>query len=109
MKISALCLTLFLVGSLLQCEGQSFARDVMGMQHPSSTRPGLDEMLREKAIPLNEYKKRINAKGLHLGGDGDRHLEEEEYEYDEYEYSSSTQTCYCYKFFSSSKKYHTVQ
>eukprot|EP00536_Pseudo-nitzschia_multiseries_P003009 jgi/Psemu1/322817/estExt_fgenesh1_pg.C_430013 len=73
MKISAMYLTLFL-GSLLQCEGGgSFARDVMGMRKPPppptrsrSRSARLDESLRAKAIPLDEYKKNINAKGFHL-------------------------------------------
>lgn len=74
MKISILSLTLFF-GLLLPSDGGSFARDVMGKSKPKSTRPGLDEKLRELAIPLDEYKKKINAKGLRLGNDGSRHLD----------------------------------
>lgn len=75
MNICVLSLTLFF-GLLLPSEGGSFARDVMGMKKPSSNRPGLDEKLREKAIPLDEYKKKINAEGLRLGSDGSRNLED---------------------------------
>ena len=66
-------------GLLLPSEG-SFTRDVMKKRNPS-TQQSLNEEFLGKAVPLDEYRRRIYAKGLHLPNDGYRRVEDNNAQY----------------------------
>lgn len=64
-------------GLILPSEG-SFTRNVLRNGNPSHSQKQqqLNDMLLEKSTPLDEYEKKINAKGLYLGNTRLRNLED---------------------------------
>lgn len=82
MKLSMLEFSL-VVGFFIPTEG-SFTRDVLRKRSSPSAKDVMNEDLLARAVPLDEYEKEINAKGLYFGDSTSRRLEdyanEEEYE-----------------------------
>mmetsp|Transcript_10873 Transcript_10873/g.25333 ORF Transcript_10873/g.25333 Transcript_10873/m.25333 type:complete len:503 (+) Transcript_10873:131-1639(+) len=71
----------FLAGVLALAEG-SFLRDVAGKAKSPTNRQLLNEKLLEKAVPLDEYEKRIRTDGLYLPNDGSRRVENDNDDYE---------------------------
>ncbi len=105
MKFSLLGLILS-VGLLVPTEG-SFSRDVLRNKAYPSAKDELNDKLLKKAVPLDQYEKQLNARGLSLSrrmeDAGDDQVEEdEEYENeDDYyvnEYNWVNYTGYSFKY-----------
>jgi len=66
MFVSSAVIGLFLLSSsVVEGRGSSFLRDVLNQQ-PSNKQELLNEELLSKAVPLEEYRERLKAKGLRL-------------------------------------------